>query len=669
MTFDIETELKKLPEKPGVYLMHDRYDHIIYVGKAIVLKNRVRQYFQKGYKRSPKIERMVSQIAWFEYIVTDSETEALVLECNLIKEHHPKYNTMLTDDKGYPFVKITVNEPFPRILFARKVQHDKGRYFGPFTNVGAIRDSIKLVQKLYQIRSCNRVLPRDIGKERPCLNHHIGLCQAPCAGLVSRSDYQEQIRKAVDFLSGNYGPVGDEVERKMKAAAEAMEFEEAAALRELLFSIRHMDECQKMTDTAGDNRDILALAMDGADAIMQVFFVRDGKVIGREHFHVRVAEGDEQPAIVSEFLKQFYSGTPFIPKEIFLPVMPEEADLIRRWLELRAGHKVGLVVPKRGEKHKLVELAEQNAGIVLTRDKDRVKREELKTVGALNRLKELLGLPVLHRMEAYDISNTSGFQSVGSMVVFEEGRPKKNDYRKFKIRTVVGPDDYASMEEMLMRRFSHGLAETEMLRERGMEETYGSFSSFPDLILMDGGRGQVHVAESVLERLGLQIPVCGMVKDDRHRTRGLYFHDAEIPIDVHTEAFHLITRIQDEAHRFAIEYHKNLRSKEQIHSVLEDIPGVGEKRRRALMRSFGDIDAMKHATLKEIAALPEFNLPAAKLVYAFFHDGEIPEEDAVATAEQSAKASERQDAVAAKEQPVEVLKEQSAKVPEGGRSC
>ena len=624
--FDIKEELKKLPDKPGVYLMHDAEDHIIYVGKAVILKNRVRQYFQKRDDRTPKIERMIAQIAWFEYIVTDSETEALVLECNLIKEYHPKYNTMLMDDKTYPFVRVTVDEAFPRIMFARRLKHDKARYYGPFVNAGAVREAIRLIQKLYKIRTCGRKLPEEIGRERPCLDRHIGLCDAPCAGVVSEEAYAQQLAAALRFLDGNYQEVEDVVEQKMLAASEELDFEAAAGYRELLFGVRKLRESQKITETGEADRDIIALAQDDREVLAQVFFVRGGKLIGRDHFRVKAAEGDDTPQILSDLLKQFYSGTPFIPGEILLQEMPAEAESIEQWLRVKTGHKVSLVSAKRGKKHKLLELAEENARLLLSQNKEKVKRQEARTVGAQKELADTLGLPVVTRIEAYDISNISGFMSVGSMVVFENGKPKPNDYRKFRIQSVEGPNDYASLAEVLTRRFSHGLEEQKMMRENSLDEKYGKFTAFPDLILMDGGKGQVNVAEEVLDELGLDIPVCGMVKDDRHRTRGLYRNGVELPIDTHSEMFHLITRVQDEAHRFAIEYHRSLRSKGQVHSVLDDIEGIGPSRRRALMRTFGNIDDMRAATYAQLLAIPEMNRPAARTVYAFFHDGEIPED-------------------------------------------
>ncbi len=623
--FNLQEELKKLPDRPGVYLMHDAMDRIIYVGKAVVLKNRVRQYFQNGGNKSPKVLRMVSQIAWFETIVVDSEAEALVLECNLIKEYRPKYNTMLKDDKGYPYIRVTVEEAFPRVMLARRPGRDHSRYYGPYVNAGAVKDTIKLTHRLFRIRDCSRKLPEDIGKERPCLNYHIHQCDAPCQGYITPEKYGEAIRKAQDFLEGHYEILIDQLTEKMQAAAAELDFESAATFRELLFSVQKMEQRQKVSDLNQENRDIIALAMEGEDAIVQVFFVREGKLIGRDHFHVRVADGDASGQVLEDFVKQFYAGTPFMPKEIFLPEEIGEAESIGRWLSAKSGHKVSLVVPKKGEKHRLMELAESNAQMILGRDREKVKREEARTTGAVHEIEELLGLSGIVRMEAFDISNISGFASVGSMVVYENGRPKRNDYRKFKIKWVNGPNDYASMEEVLTRRFTHGLEERETLREKGMEEAYGKFTNFPDLLMMDGGRGQVNIAEAVLSQLGLDIPVCGMVKDDNHRTRGLYFHNVELPIDTHSEAFQLITRIQDEAHRFAITFHRDLRSKNQVHSVLDDIDGIGPVRRKALMREFQTMDALRSATLEQLEAIPEMNHSVAVTVYAFFHDGEIPE--------------------------------------------
>ncbi len=611
--FNIQEELKKLPGKPGVYLMHDEKDAIIYVGKAISLKNRVRQYFQSSRNKGAKIEQMVTHISRFEYIVTDSELEALVLECNLIKEHRPKYNTMLMDDKTYPFIKVTVNEPFPRVMMARRMKKDKAKYFGPYTSAGAVKDTIELIRKLYHIRSCNRSLPKDIGKERPCLNYHIHQCNAPCQGYISREEYRKSIDEVVRFLNGNYDPILKELEEKMLDASENLEFEKAIEYRELLASVQKIAQKQKITDTAGDDRDIIAMASEGEDAVVQVFFIRGGRLIGRDHFYLKIAENDTKSEILSSFIKQFYAGTPYIPAELMLPEEIEDQEIIEEWLTTRREHKVRLRIPKKGTKEKLVELAQKNAQMVLKNDKERLKREEGRTIGAVKELEKILGLTGIIRMEAYDISNTNGFDSVGSMVVYEHGKPKRNDYRKFKIKSVQGPDDYASMNEVLTRRFEHGL------RERQDESETGGFQAFPDLIMMDGGRGQVNIALEVLEKLNLHIPVCGMVKDDNHRTRGLYFNNVELPIDRNSECFRLITRIQDEAHRFAITFHRQLRSKGQVHSILDDIPGVGPARRKDLMRSFENIEAIRNATVDDLKELPSMNEKSAQEVYKFFH--------------------------------------------------
>ncbi|MCI7276154.1 MAG: excinuclease ABC subunit UvrC [Cuneatibacter sp.] len=609
--FNIEEELKKLPGKPGVYLMHDDKDEIIYVGKAISLKNRVRQYFQSSRGKTAKINKMVSRIHHFEYIVTDSEMEALVLECNLIKEHQPRYNTMLKDDKAYPYIRVTVEEEFPRVLFARTMKKDKSRYFGPYTSAGAVKDTLELIRKLYQIRTCNRNLPRDIGKERPCLNYHIGQCAGPCQGYISKEDYAAHIKQVLDFLSGKYDDITRDLKKKMLIASEELRFEDAIHYRELLNSVQHIAQKQKITDTGSmEDRDVLAYAAEGGEGIMQVFFIREGKMIGRDHFHISIAEDDSPRRVMTSFVKQFYAGTPFVPRELFLqvPLEEDEEEMIASWLSEKRGHKVQILVPERGEKSRLVELAEKNAQMVLRQDHERIRKEEKRTSGAMKMVADWLNLSDIHRVEAFDISNISGFESVGSMVVFQDGQPRRNDYRKFRIKSVQGPNDYASMEEVLTRRFTHG-----------MQTDAGGFDRFPDLIMMDGGRGQVNIALGVLEKLNLHIPVCGMVKDDHHRTRGLYYNNIEIPIDTHSAGFHLITRVQDEAHRFAIEYHRSLRGKKSTQSILDEIPGIGEARRKALMRAFGSLEAVRDAEVEDLAALDGMNQRAAQSVYDFFH--------------------------------------------------
>ena len=598
--FNIEEELKKLPSKPGVYLMHDDKDAIIYVGKAISLKNRVRQYFQSSRNKGVKIEQMVTHIARFEYIITDSELEALVLECNLIKEHRPKYNTMLMDDKTYPFIKVTVQEDFPRVLFARQMYKDKAKYYGPYTSAGAVKDTIDLIHKLYGIRTCNKQLPKMQGKERPCLNYHIHQCPAPCQGYISKEEYAKSVKKVLTFLNGDYTPILKELEEKMLEASEEMEFEKAIEYRELLNSVTKIAQKQKITSSDMEDKDVIAMSVDQHDAVVQVFFIRDGRLIGRDHFCLRIANGDSRPEVLSDFIKQFYAGTPYIPREIMLQYEIEDAVLIEEWLSGRKGQKVHIQVPKKGQKEKLVELAKKNADMVLMQDRERIRREEGRTIGAMKEIANLLNLPKLERVEAYDISNISGFQTVGSMVVFEKGRPKRSDYRKFRIRGVQGVDDYASMEEVLTRRLSH-------------------YENYPDLIMMDGGRGQVNIALKVMQQLNIEVPVCGMVKDDKHRTRGIYFHNIELPVDRDSEAFRLVTRIQDEGHRFAIEYHRSLRSKEQVHSVLDDIPGIGPARRKALMKSFQTLEDIKSATEEELAEVEGMNSRSARQVFEFFH--------------------------------------------------
>ena len=611
--FDIQEELKKLPARPGVYIMHDENDHIIYVGKAVSLKNRVRQYFQTSRNKGVKIEQMVTHIRRFEYIVTDSELEALVLECNLIKEHHPKYNTMLMDDKTYPFIKVTTGEAFPRVVLSRKMQKDKARYFGPYTSSQAVRDTIDLIHKLYHLRSCNRSLPRDIGKERPCLNYHIKQCDAPCQGYISQEEYGKSVNEVLKFLNGNYDAVLKDLEEKMNAASEALEFERAIEYRELLNSVKKVAQKQKITDSSGEDRDVLAVASHEGDAVVQVFFIRGGRLIGRDHFYLRITDGESPSEILNSFIMQYYAGTPFIPGELMLQAEVEDREVLEKWLTSKRGQKVAIRVPKKGTKEKLVELAQENARLVLFRDRERIKREEGRTIGAVKEVAALLGLNEIIRMEAYDISNTNGFESVGSMVVYERGRPKRNDYRKFRIKGIRGADDYGSMREVLTRRFTHGL------KEREESEELGKFTVFPDLIMMDGGKGQVNVALEVLDSLHLDIPVCGMVKDDHHRTRGLYYNNVEIPIDRSSEAFRLITRIQDEAHRFAIEYHRQLRGKGQVHSILDDIEGIGPARRKALMKNYAGLDEIRAASVEELAKIPSMNEKAAEAVYKFFH--------------------------------------------------
>ncbi|MDD6072159.1 MAG: excinuclease ABC subunit UvrC [Clostridiales bacterium] len=601
--FDLKEELRKLPERPGVYLMHAKDDEIIYVGKAINLKRRVSSYFRKMNNRSPKIEKMITLIDYFEYIVTDSELEALVLENNLIKEHKPKYNTMLKDDKSYPFMKVTVQEDFPRVLFARQMKRDGAKYFGPYTSAGAVKDTIELVKKLYGIRTCNKSLPKEIGKGRPCLYYQMKQCAAPCQGYISKKEYAKRVEKLLGFLNGDYKKVIADLEQKMKEKAAELEFEEAAEYRDLIDSVQHVTGSQRVVKTGGIDRDVIAMARKDEETVVSVFFVRDGKLLGREHFHVERSGEDSGTQIITTFIKQYYSGTPFVPNELLTEFVVEEQELLEEWLGQRRGGRVHIITPQKGEKQKMIDLARENAKVVLSRDLEKMKREEARTIGASRELAKMLGIPSADRMEAYDISNTSGYQSVASMVVFEKGRAKKNAYRKFKLRTVTGPDDYKSMEEVLTRRFTD---------ER--------FDVYPDLIMMDGGRGQVNVALRVLEKLHLNIPVAGMVKDDNHRTRGLYFNNEEILFPRNSEVFGMITRLQDEAHRFAITYHKQLRGKEQVHSILDDIKGIGPARRKALMQHFKEISKIREASEEELMEVNGMTAKAAAAVYQFFHE-------------------------------------------------
>lgn len=617
--FNIEEELKKLPPKAGVYIMYDKADAIIYVGKAISLRSRVRSYFRDSTVKSLKITRMVEQIIRFEYIVTDSELEALVLENNFIKEHRPKYNTMLKDDKTYPYIKVTIGEKFPRVLFVRQVKKDKAKYFGPYTSAGAVKDTIELLNKLYQIRTCNRNLPKDTGKDRPCLNYHIKQCRGPCQGYITEETYHENVEQALEFLNGNYDQILKVLEKKMEDASERLAFEDAITYRDLYHSVKQVSQKQKITDSHLEDKDIIGLAQNENSAVVQIFFIRNGKLIGREHFYMTNVEGNQDIHILQEFIKQFYGGTPFIPKELLLAKEVEEVELLEQWLSNRRGSKVKINAPQKGKKEKLVELASKNASMILTKDSEKLKREEVKTIGAVREIAQWIELPHIYRLEAFDISNINGYQNVGSMVVYENGKPKRSDYRKFKIKSVTGPDDYACMKEVITRRFQHGLEERKEYKEKEIENTFGKFTKFPDVLLMDGGKGQVNIAIEVLKELKLDIPVVGMVKDNHHRTRGLYYHGKEVFIDSHSEGFHLITRIQDEAHRFAIEYHRSLRGKTQVKSVLDDIPGIGPNRRKALMKYFASLDEIKNADKDTLLQVPELNKKVVEDIYSFFH--------------------------------------------------
>ncbi len=611
--FDIEQELKKIPQKSGVYLMKDENQQIIYVGKAINLKNRVRQYFQNNKNHAPKVQTMVQHIKEFEYIITDSEMEALLLECNLIKKHRPFYNVLLKDDKAYPYIKIT-NEDYPRIFVTRNIEKDKAKYIGPITDAFAVKETVDTIHKIWPIRKCKKILPRDIGKERPCLNYHIGQCCAPCDNQISKHDYQNMITEAEQFIHGKHEEMMKRMEKEMYEASKNMEFEKAAALRDKLLSIKSISEKQKMANTGLGDCDVAAFVRAYDEGLAQMFFIRGGKVTGREQYHLHSVENRTRSEVMTEFIKQFYSGTAYIPKEIILQeeLVTEEKELLKQFLTQKRGNKVTFTTPKKGEKHKLVQLAWKNAMISFEQSGERLKREEQKTIGAMQEIQQALHLPqTLQRVEAYDISNTQGFESVGAMVVFENGKAKYSDYRKFKIKTVIGANDFASMQEVIYRRMQHAIIEQKQCKS-------GNFSKMPNLILMDGGMIQVQAAESVLKELNIDIPVCGMIKDDKHRTKAIIFQQKEIVLRSNTEGFKLLTRIQDEVHRFAIEYHRKLREQKAIHSILDDIPNIGEVRKKALMKHFGNIENIAKADVEQLLEVSQMTIASAESVYQFF---------------------------------------------------
>lgn len=613
--FDIPAELKKLPESPGVYIMRDKTDDIIYVGKAKILKNRVRQYFQNSANHSLKVKQMVSNIDHFEYIVTGSEVEALILENNLIKKHNPKYNILLKDDKTYPYIKVTTNEMFPRVFVTRKLLKDKNKYFGPFTNSSAVKENIALIDKIWQVRRCSKVFPRDIGKGRPCLNYHIGQCKAVCTGKVSEEEYNKMIGEILDFLGGKTENVVKNLTSKMLKYSAEMEFEKAAEVRDTIESIKILNQKQIIENLHIDDRDVIGFARGIRECIMQIFFIRGGKITGREHFMLEECEDVEDKELMTQFVQQFYSGTPFIPKEVILHCEIDDFDLISQWLSEQKGQRVNVLVPQKGERKSLVLMAQNNAKIVLDKFGAEIRREHKRTKGALEEIQKALNIDFeLNRIESYDISNTQGFESVASMVVFENGLPKRSDYRKFKIKTIIGPDDYGSMEEVITRRFTRYINETsgdENVKKAG-------FDKKPDMIFLDGGKGQISAVQKALTNLNLYVPVCGMVKDDRHRTRALMYNGEEIELPYTSEGFKLLTRIQDEVHRFAIEYHRKLREKKQVHSILDDISGIGSVRRKALMKHFGDINAIRRAEVEELQQVDGMNIKSAEAVYNFF---------------------------------------------------
>lgn len=614
--FDIYEELKKLPDKPGVYLMKDIDGSIIYVGKAINLKKRVRQYFQSSKNKDLKVISMVKKISEFEYIITDNELEALILEANLIKKHKPKYNILLRDDKQYPYIKITLNEKFPRILKVRQVKKDKSKYFGPYTSTGAVNDTIDIIRKLYPLRTCNLNLEGK-PKDRPCLNYHIGRCLGPCFKKIDEKNYMNMVNEIILFLNGKEDKLIELMENKMKEAAKCLDFEKAARYRDKINSLKHMLEKQKIVSVNRENQDVIAFAKGIDEAVVVVFFIRDGKILGREHYIITNVMEKTRDEIISSFIKQFYLGASFVPKEILVEEDFSDRQVVMKWLSEKTKTKINIKVPKRGEKNKLIDMVRLNALELLKKNSDRFKRNLDENIMALEELSNLLNLGILpNRIEAYDISNIQGVESVGSMVVFEKGIKKSRDYRRFKIKSILGPNDYGSMEEIIKRRFIRGLEERELIKKNDIK--IESFSIFPDLIMIDGGKGQVNSALKVLNELNISIPVCGLVKDDFHRTRGIIYNNKEINLKDNSKAFKLITRIQDEAHRFAINYHRSLRKKKVFKSILDEIPGIGEKRKKTLLKEIGSIEKIREASIEDLKNVEGMNIKAAENVYNFF---------------------------------------------------
>ncbi|EPB8166273.1 excinuclease ABC subunit UvrC [Clostridium perfringens] len=617
--FDFQHQLKILPDKPGVYIMKNSLGEVIYVGKAKVLKNRVRQYFQNSKNHSEKVRAMVKNIAEFEYIVTDSEMEALILECNLIKKYSPRYNIALKDDKFYPFIKITTNEDFPRVYVTRNFAKDGNRYFGPYTNGTAVYEVMGLIKKLFPLRTCKKAIVEGGEPTRACLNYHINLCKAPCAGYISKAEYWEMIDEIINILNGTDTSITKNLKLEMEKAAEELEFEKAAKIRDRILAIELISEKQKMFTVKEGDEDFIDLYTDEKDGCAQVFFVREGKVTGREHFMIENIGDDPVKEVISSFIASFYGGTAQIPKTIYVPEEIEDQELIEKFLTEKRGSKVWIKVPKKGDKKNLLDMVRNNAKIMLDQFKEKMVEEKELNKSALTELADVLGLDSLPvRIEAYDISNIQGVDSVGTMVVFENGKAKNSDYRRFKIKSVKGPNDYESMREILSRRFSHGLEEVNKIKERNLEYSKGKFCIFPDLIMMDGGKGQVNIALEVLKDFGIEIPVCGLVKDDKHRTRGIIFNNEEILIRRGSGLMNLITRVQDEVHRYAITYHRSLRDKRTLHSILEDIPRIGEKRRRNLLMKFGSIDNIKKASMEELLDTPGIDKRAAESIKQYF---------------------------------------------------
>lgn len=617
---NLQEQLKILPEKPGVYIMKDSHEEIIYIGKAVSLKNRVRQYFQSSKNHSIKVKSMVKQIADFEYIVTDSELEALILECNLIKKHRPRYNVLLKDDKTYPYIKVTLQETYPRILITRRLVKDGSKYFGPYTSSYVIKQTLEVIRHVYPIRVCHKKIEENGSGERPCLNYHIKQCVGPCTGNVDVNEYGKMIKEIIQILDGKQDRLLEKLKEKMQEASSKMEFEKAAQIRDQLRALEQIAQKQKMIDTSGSDQDVIAFARGIEEACVQIFFVRKGKLIGREHYMLDGVNGMERRDIMTQFMKQFYGGTPFIPREILLQEEIDDLEIIQQWLTEKREGKVEIKVPLKGEKRKLIEMVQKNALITLEQFSEKMRREKEKGEQALKELQEILHLSKIpYRIEGFDISNIQGTDSVGSMVVLEEGKPKKSDYRRFKIKWIHGANDYASMQEIVYRRFCRGLEEREDLQKKNISIEQGKFSKLPDVVMIDGGLGHVQAVSKVFTELELEIPLCGMVKDEKHRTRGLIYKGKEVVIDKNSELFKMITRLQDEAHRFAISYHQNLRGKSSLYSILDDIPNIGPIRKKALLRQFGGIDGIKNATKEQLKEIEEMNEKAVESIYEFFH--------------------------------------------------
>ena len=617
--FDFEYHLKNLPDKPGVYLMKNSLGEVIYVGKAKILKNRVKSYFQNSKNHSEKVRVMVKNIAEFEYIVTDSEMEALILECNLIKKYSPKYNILLKDDKFYPFIKITTKDDFPRVFVTRNFAKDGSKYFGPYTNGAAVYETINLIYKIFPLRTCKLAIKENGEAVRPCLNYHIKKCFGPCGGHIGKEEYGKMISDIIDILSGKETYVTKMLKTEMENAAENLEFEKAASLRDKILAIEAIVEKQKIFKTMEGDEDFINIDQDEKDSCIQVFFSRDGKILGREHFIFENTANESIAEILEEFIASFYGGTAKVPKTIYVPEI-NEVELMEEYLTIKRGSKVWIKVPQKGQKKDMLEMVKNNAKITLEKFKDKYLKDKEMNRISLQELQNLLELDEWPtRIEAYDISNIQGVDSVGTMVVFEEGRAKNSDYRRFKIKTVKGANDYDSMREILTRRFNHGLEEVKAIQERNLKLSAGKFSNFPDLIMMDGGKGQVNIALEVLESLNINIPVCGLVKDDKHQTRGIVYNNKELIINRSSNLMQLIRRIQDEVHRFAITYHRSLRDKRTLHSILDDIPNVGEKRRRALLMKFGSVDNIKKATVEELLEVPSIDKKSAESIYIYFN--------------------------------------------------